>query len=98
MRRNVLPGRSHDPNARRAATRAKLDRPAWRGPFGVRPPKEARAVVERDRLVLLAEHDPEAKEEPIPPMASRRSLVISSAKRPIKRHKIQAEICSAVAS
>jgi len=72
--------------------RVKLDRPARRGPLGMRPLEEARAVVERDRLVLLIEHDPEAKEDPMSPMALRRSLggLLGQATEP-KRHKVEAE-------
>ncbi len=57
------------------------------------------AVVERDRLVLLAEHDPETKEDPIPPMGSRRSLggLLGQATE-LKHHTSKPKICSAVAS
>jgi hypothetical protein len=61
------------------------------GPLGVRPLEAARAAIERDRPVLLAEHDPEAKEDPIPPMASRRSLggLLGQATE-LKRHEVEA--------
>lgn len=67
--------------------------------LGVRPLEEAHGVVERGRLVLLAEHDPEAKEDPLPPWPRGALLLVSSARQPssgVTRSK--PKICSAVAS